>query len=150
MARFIFSMQNILNIKEQLEEQAKMEFARARILLDEEEARLTALLGRKDDYEEEGRRLRDAKLNVPDIIDNKNAIITIDGYIDLQRIEVNKAEANLELTRIKLNDAIKERKTYERLREKAHAEFIKEENAREAREVDELTSYKHTVKDKSK
>ncbi|MCL2719140.1 MAG: flagellar export protein FliJ [Lachnospiraceae bacterium] len=148
MAKFIFSLQNILNIKEKLEEQAKMEFAQARILLDEEEARLTALLERKADYEEEGRRLRDAKLNVQDIIDNKTAIVTIDGYIDLQRLEVKKAEANLELARLKLNEAIKERKTYERLREKAHEEFIREENAREAREVDELVSYKHTVKNK--
>lgn len=146
MAKFIFSMQNILNIKQKLEEQAKMEFAHARMLLDEEEARLLALLKRKADYEEEGRHLRDDKLHVQDIIDNKNAIITIDGYIDLQRLEVKKAEDNLELTRLKLNEAIKERKTYERLREKAFEEFIKEENAREAKEVDELVSYKHATK----
>ncbi|MCL2052043.1 MAG: flagellar export protein FliJ [Lachnospiraceae bacterium] len=146
MAKFIFRMQNILNIKGKLEEQAKMEFAHARMRLDEEEAKLAALAGRKEDYEEKGRRLRDDKLNVQDIIDNKNAIITIDGYIDIQRFEVKKAEDQLELARLKLNEAIKERKTYERLREKSYEEFIKEENASEAKEVDELISYKHAVK----
>jgi len=145
MAKFIFTMQNILNIKSQFEEQAKMDFAHARIRLDEEEARLAALYERKQDYIEEGRKLRETKLHVQDIIDNKNAIITIDGYIDIQRLQVKKAEDNLELMRAKLNEAIKERKIYERLREKAFEEFALEENAREAREVDELVSYKHAV-----
>jgi flagellar FliJ protein len=145
MAKFIFRMQSILNIKHKLEEQAKMEFAQARRRLDEEEARLAALFQRKEDYLEEGRRLRGDKLHVQDIKDNKNFILTIDGYIDLQRLAVRQAEADLETARIKLNEAIKERKTYERLREKAFEEFIKEENAREAKEVDELTSYKHAV-----
>ena len=145
MAKFIFTMQNILNIKEKFEEQAKMDFAHARMLLDEEEERLAALLNRKGEYEEEGRRLRASKLNVQDIIDNKNAIITIDGYIDLQRLRVRKAEENLEQARVRLNEAIRERKTYERLREIAFEEFVKEENSREAKEVDERVSYKHAV-----
>jgi flagellar FliJ protein len=114
-------------------------------LLDEEEARLETLFVRKSDYEEEGRRLRASKLNVQDIIDNKNAIITIDGYIDLQRLRVRKAEENLEQARVRLNEAIRERKTYERLREIAFEEFVKEENSREAKEVDERVSYKHAV-----
>ena len=147
MAKFIFSMQNILNIKGKLEEQAKMDFAHARVRLDEEEARLAALFKRKEEYEEEGRRLRDSKLNVQDILDNKTAILTIEGYINTQQFEVKKAEDNLELARIKLNEAIRERKTYERLREKAFEEFIREENAREAIEVDELVSYKHATKE---
>ena len=36
MARFIYRMQSILNIKEKMEEQARMEFAAARMRLDEE------------------------------------------------------------------------------------------------------------------
>jgi flagellar FliJ protein len=138
-------MQNILNIKKRLEDQAKLEFAQARRRLDEEEIRLAALYKRKEDYLEEGRRLRDDKLCVQDILDNKTFIMTIDGYIDLQKLAVKKAEDILEAARFKMNEAIKERKTYERLREKAFAEFIHEENVREAKEVDELTSYKHAV-----
>lgn len=38
---------------------------------------------------------------------------------------------------------MQESKTQERLREKAFEEFMREENAREAREVDELVSYTH-------
>ena len=51
MARFRYRMQSILNIKEKLEEQAKMEFAAARMHLDEEEEKLQVLFDRKESYE---------------------------------------------------------------------------------------------------
>ena len=41
---------------------------------------------------------------------------------------------------------MQERKTQEKLYENAFAEFMQEENAREGREVDELTSYKYGIK----
>jgi flagellar FliJ protein len=145
MARFKFRMQGILNIKLKLEEQAKNEFARARRALDEEEARLAALYLRKEGYLEEGRRLQSDTLHVQDIIDNKNFIFIIDGYIDLQKLAVRRAEEQLEIARQKMNEAIKERKTYERLREKAFEEFLQEEKVTEMKEVDEVTSYKHAV-----
>ena len=146
MARFIFRMQSILNIKEKLEEQAKLEFGLARRALDEEEARLSALFVRKDGYMEEGRRLMADQLCVQDIMDNKGYIITMDGYIDLQRLAVKQAEEFLEAARQKMEEAIKERKTYERLRERAFEEFVLEEKAREFKEVDELVSYRHAMK----
>jgi flagellar FliJ protein len=145
MARFIFRMQSILNVKHQLEEQAKLAFAMARRRLDEEEERLAALCARKEEYMEEGRRLRGDRLHVFGIKENKEFIMTMDGYIDLQRLEVKRAENELEIARLAMNEAIKERKTYERLREKAFEEFMHEVNVRETKEVDEITSYKHAV-----
>ena len=71
MAKFIYRMQNILNLKTKLEEQQKMEFAAARKRLDEEEEKLNLLFRRKANYEEEGRRLREDSLNVQDILDNR-------------------------------------------------------------------------------
>lgn len=146
MARFVYRMQSILNIKGKLEEQAKMEFAAARIRLDAEEAKQEALAARKRGYEEEACRLREDKLHVQDILDNKNAILKMDEYILLQNLQVKQAEDLLEAARVHLEEAIRERKTYERLREKAFEEFVKEENARESKEIDELTSYIHGQK----
>jgi flagellar FliJ protein len=139
-------MQSILNIKGKLEEQAKMEFAGARLRLDEEEAKLAAIHKRKEFYEEEGIRLREDKLHMQDILDNKDAILRMDEYILIQRLEVKKAEHMLETARLRLQEAIRERKTYERLREKAFEEFLQEENARESKEIDQLTSYIHGSK----
>ena len=109
MAKFIYRMQNILNLKLKLEEQQKMEFAAARKRLDEEEDKLHLLFRRKEGYEEEGRRLREDNLNVQDILDNRNALLQMDDYIAFQRIQVSKAEAKLEEERQKLQEAVQER-----------------------------------------
>ena len=146
MAKFKYRMQSILNIKEKLEEQAKNEFAAARRRLDDEEEKLENLKKRKAEYEEEGRRLRMSALNILDLNDNKNAMDTMDEYISLQQIEVNRAEAFLEEARVKLTEAMKETKIQNRLREKAFEEFKKEINAQEAKEIDELTSYTYGQK----
>ena len=113
MAKFIYRMQNILNLKLKLEEQQKMEFAAARKRLDEEEDKLHLLFRRKEGYEEEGRRLREDNLNVQDILDNRNALLQMDDYIAFQRIQVSKAEAKLEEERQKLQEAVQERKIQE-------------------------------------
>lgn len=146
MAKFIYRMQNILNLKLKLEEQQKMEFAAARKRLDEEEEKLELLLNRKAGYEEEGRRLREDSLNVQDIRDNRNAILQMDEYIAYQKVQVSKAEAELEKERQKLKEAMQERKIQEKLRENAFEAFMKEENAREGKEVDELVSYTYGQK----
>ena len=48
MAKFIYRMQNILNIKYKLEESAKQEYAEARQALSAEEQKLDALKERSD------------------------------------------------------------------------------------------------------
>lgn len=141
MSKFMYRMQNILNLKYKLEEQAKADFAAARKRLDEELEKQERLYMRRAAYVEEGRRLREEHLNVRDILDNKNAILQMEDYIELQKLEVSKAEALLEEERLKLQKVMQERKVQEKLREKAFEVFIKEENARESKEVDELTSY---------
>ena len=146
MSRFVYRMQNILNLKYKLEEQAKLDFAAARKRLDDELEKLELLFGRKAAYEEEGRRLRENELNVQDILDNKNAILQMDDYILLQKVQVSRAEEELEAERRKLQEIRQERQVQEKIREKAFEIFIKEENARESKEVDELTSYTYGQK----
>ena len=141
MAKFIYRMQSILNIKEKMEEQAKMEFAQARIRLTEEEERLNYLVDRKDVYVNRGRELQKDSLNVFDIMENRDAIVLMKEFIEEQKKAVVKAEKQLEEARLKLQNAMQESKTHERLREKAFEEFVKEINAQEAKEIDELTSY---------
>lgn len=143
MSKFIYRMQSILNLKYKLEEQAKMDFAAARLKLDAEEEKLQNLYHRKLGYEEEGRGLREHTLNVQDILDNKNAILQMDEFIEYQKIEVSNSERALEEKRQKLEEVMKERKVQEKLWERAFEAFVREENSRESKEVDELTSYRY-------
>lgn len=141
MAKFKFKFQSILNIKASLEEQQKLAFAAARKHLDDEEERLNELYKRKAGYEEEGRMMRNNALVVRDICDNETAIVRIMEYIDEQTRAVKKAEDDLEEERLKLVDAMRERKTYEKLRERAFDEFVRDLNHTESLENDEHNSY---------
>ncbi len=143
MARFRYRMQSILNIKEKMEEQAKMDFAAARMHLDEEEEKLQVLYNRKESYENKGRELQKDSLKVLEILENRDAIAIMDEFIMVQKQQIKLAEDRLEAARRKLQLARQESKTQERLKEKAFEVFIHEENAREAKEIDELTSYTH-------
>ncbi len=141
MARFRYSMQSILNIKMKMETQAKQEFSTARAALDEEEERLQALYDRKSGYEETGMKLLCGTLKLREINENKMAIRCMEDYIDKQRISVNMAEEKLERARERLAEVRMERKTHEKLKEKAFDAFLMEEKRQESKEIDELTSY---------
>lgn len=146
MAKFIYRMQSILNIKEKLEEQARMDFAQANMRLAAEEEKLQQLKDRKLFYEEEGRRLQQDALKVTDILENQNAIERMKDFIAEQLLAVRKAEEAVEIARLALMEAMLETKTQHKLKEKAFEEFMREENAREAKEIDELTSYTYGQK----
>ncbi len=141
MAKFIYRMQSVLNIKYQLENQAKMELGRAQAALLEEEEKLQNLADRKEAYLEEGRSLRRQTLRVREIKDNKNALAIMDELIEKQHECVTEAEKKVEAARQKLQEEMQERKMHERLKEKAFEQFMREENAAESKAVDELTSY---------
>lgn len=141
MAKFRYRMQSILNIKYQLETQAKMDLGRAQARLMEEEEKLKTFIDRKEVYLEEGRRIRSKALNVNALRDNTNAVEVMDEMISRQREQVALAEKEVEAARIKLQEVMQERKMHERLKEKALEQFMREENAAEFKAVDELTSY---------
>lgn len=141
MARFIYRMQNILEIKRKLEEQEKMEYGLARARLNEEEEKLSRLKLRKTGYEELARQLLRENLKLGEVRDANEAILLMDEFMERQRLEIKKAEQALEEERIRLQEAIQERKIHEKLRENAYEQYLLEEKAAENREIDELTSY---------
>ncbi|MCR5278873.1 MAG: flagellar export protein FliJ [Lachnospiraceae bacterium] len=147
MARFRFRMQSVLDLKLRLEEQQKNAFAAAKKRLDEETDKLAALYARKEGYEQRGREQRAEALHIQDIIDNENAIIRMKEYIADQIAVIAKCEQQVEAERVKMVEMMKERKTYERLREKAFEQFIEDEKHEEGVINDEHNSYVYGIKE---
>lgn len=144
MAKFVYRMQNILNIKYKLETQAKSAYGEAKANLDREEEVLNQLYGRKSSYEEKLRNSMGDSLNILQIKQLENAVETMKYKIKVQLIAVKNARQKLELARQKLSEAMIERKTHEKLRENAFEEFKLEINSQEIKEIDELTSFKYS------
>lgn len=143
MAKFIFSMQNLLDIKKKLEAQEKNNYSRANLRLQEAEEKRQALQNRQQEAEQELKETMLSSLHVLEIRQKEEAIEILKMYVRQQEIVVKQREQELEEARIRLSEAIKERKTFEKLREKAFAEFVAEENKKEQKEVDELVSYRY-------
>lgn len=141
MAKFVYRMQSILNIKEKMEEQAKVAFGQANARLRTEEERLRRLYQRRIQYLAEGAMLRQTRLDPLKLQENEAALHYIDGEIKDQRIRVRQAEEAVERARQILQEYMIERKTQEQLKEAAFEEFKEELKREESKEVDELVSY---------
>ena len=142
MGRFRYRMQNILNIKEKLEEQAKNEFAAANIELQEEQEVLAQMLAHNKELEEESRRLRlKESLSIKDIEDNTLSKEIQKDKMKQQALRIHAAERKVEQKKKVMVDLMKERKTHEILKERAFEQFLLDEKAEESKQIDQLTSY---------
>ena len=143
MAKFTYKMQNILDIKYKLETQAKTAFSIAAANLRKEEEKLMELNQRREQYEAEAKKLVADKLDFLAIKVNRAAIENIKGAIRSQTLAVQIAQRNLESARRHLQEVMIDRKTHEKLKEKAFDEFKKELEKDESKVVDELVSFTH-------
>lgn len=146
MAVYKYKMQGILNIKEKLENQAKQDFANANLKLLEEEELLANIIKRKEEYLEEGKRLRMSVIDPVALEKNKLAVEVLEDEREKQEREVTLARKNVEVQRKKMMDARTETKTYEKLKEKDFDEFMSEEGRKESKEIDELNSFRFAEK----
>lgn len=148
MAKFIYKMQNILNIKVSLETQAKSAYGEAAHKLHLEESKLKDLLQLRLDYENKCRDLSMSTLDILAIKQCNQSIEFTKELIKKQIVSVKVAERNLELARNKLNEAMKDRKTHEKLKDNSFEIFKQELNADEKKEIDELVSFNYNDNNK--
>jgi flagellar FliJ protein len=144
MKKFKYSMESLLQIKLKLEDQAKNAYARARQRLLREEEKLKLLKDRRDAYEEELKALSMDRLDIVKIKKAKESIRIMEDKILNQMAAVRSAEQRLEVARIRLNNAMIERKTQERLKEKAWESYLLEYDAEERKAAEELTGYNYS------
>ena len=143
MAKFRYRMQNILNVKEKLETQAKNEFAIAAAKEREEEEKLNAVMARRDEKQAVLKSLVEEDLNVASIKEAEDALEVMKYHVGQQRLNLAAARQELEVKRDKLTAAMQDRKTHEKLKEKQFEQFKKDEAAKESKEIDEIVSYRH-------
>lgn len=141
MAKFIFKLQSILDIKLKLESQAKIAYGQANAKLRREEAALQMLISQRVMYEKRAVELVSGTINIRDIKENKQSIDIMKSKIRAQMMVVQAAEKQVEAARLKLNEMMIERKTFEKLRERAFEEFKQEVAYEENQAVNELVSY---------
>ena len=142
MAKFVFKLESILSIKYKLEDQAKTEYGLELARLRLEEEKLLKLEEKKEGYQI---KLKDAVQNYLDvnhIRELQSSVEYVKYNMSIQRLVIKAQEQRVEEARRKLDEAMKERKTFEKLKEKAFEQFKIELEAQERKEIDELVSFR--------
>lgn len=142
MAKFIFKMESILSIKTKLEDQAKAEYGIEVMKLREEEHKLMLLEKRKHGFEQQLLEAVNGRLVILSIKRLEDSVENLKYNIKLQIVVIRQQEERVAKARAKLDNAMKERKIYEKLKEKAFEEFKAEINAAEQKEIDQLVSFR--------
>ena len=124
MAKFVYRMQNILDLKQKLEEQEKANFGLAVARYNEEQQKLRDIMVRQAGYEKHLKDISIGDIDIKEIRSCKSAIAAMKVALRSQLIEVSKA-----------------RKMHEKLREHAFEEFLDEIDREESKITDELVSY---------
>lgn len=141
MAKFKYRMQNILDIKMKLESQAKIAYGIANQKYLDEQKKLQEIMLRRASYEKVLKESMIGKIDVRQVSHARADVNTMKTLMRRQMMEVHKAERMLEDARKALNEVMMERKTHEKLKEKAFEQFKAELNAEESKEIDQLVSY---------
>ncbi|MBR6293817.1 MAG: flagellar export protein FliJ [Lachnospiraceae bacterium] len=145
MHKFRFKLEGVLSVKMRLEEQAKAAFASAMQTLNACEQKRDEAAARVRSYEAKLEELVNGILNITEITVCKDAIRIVREDLIEKENAVKRAQNRVEMCRKNLSNAIMERKTIEKLKEKEFEEYIKEYNDEERKQIDELVSYRHNA-----
>lgn len=143
MAKFLYSMQNVLNVKYKLEDQAKSAFSQAQMRVNEAKQELLMLTQRRISYEKTKQDLMRDRLDVRKLNECEQAIHTMQYYETEQKKKVAALEAVLDNATRKLKEAMMDRKTHEKLKENEFETFLLDLNAQEKKEIDEVVSFQY-------
>ncbi len=95
MAKFVYGMQNVLNIKERMETQAKTEYAQMLGALHDEEIRMQSIVNTLNSYKSQAKELAMGTLDIARIRRCSEAISITEDMAKNQAVRVRIAEKNV-------------------------------------------------------
>lgn len=139
MAKFLYKMQSVLNIKEKQEEEQKMLFVESKNKYEKELFALDEISKTINDLRKDLDISGGSSLAASELKEMYNTFnLYLDNY--KRQIEVvDQAKLNFENAKESMKEATIERKAQDKLKEKAFISFIVEENKKEQKIIDELS-----------
>lgn len=142
MSHFQFRMDNILNIREKLEEKKKQEYGKALSRLEIENEKKQKLMDEKNFLLQTLNHKVEEKVSPNEVISYNQYI----HYLKKKTIEQDKIVRNaaqyVQKKHEELLESVKQKKMLELLKEKQWIEFQEEANKQEQKIIDEIVSFK--------
>ncbi|HEX2927669.1 MAG TPA: flagellar export protein FliJ [Ruminiclostridium sp.] len=142
MQKFEFRLESVRNLKFQMEDNAKNNLALATKELEKQKEYLNGLQYANETSIQEFNTEVDKGISINQIKIYNNYFASMKQKITNQKEYVNKARRHVDIKRESLVKAVQERKILDKLREKKHEEFLKEQGKAEQILIDELNSFK--------
>ncbi len=144
---FNYRFQNILKVKEILEDQRKHQVAQEQKQLFLEKERLKLLIKKRENNIEKWKEItKDSNIvKIKELQETAMYIDKINDFIDGQSDIVNQQKENVNIARTELVEAKKQTKIFKKLKEKDYERFLERQSKREMMLTDQIVTYNSSV-----
>lgn len=147
MKKYSFRLQPVLDIREKTLEDKRLEMAQVIQLLNEQQDGLGKLLAKQDAYKEELESLSlEDDLNVFSLANFKNYMVNLQTQIKQQEANIENTKKALRVKQDAVNEALKDVKVLEKLKEKQSQKFYRDIEMKEANEIDDISTTRYRLK----
>lgn len=140
MRRFNFRLQSILNLKEKKLEDERLKLAGIISVLESQKDILLEMNEKKEYLEAQLENITNSQvLDIQNVVGYKNFLNRTTQDIKMQFEIIKKTQFELEEQQIKVNEAYREVKVLEKLKEKQYKNFLFEYEQTQIKEMDDIT-----------
>ncbi len=139
--RFTFRLQSVLNIKEKKLEDERLKLAQIISTLEAQKDVFLELNDKKENFKKQlNQALESSILDIQTVVSHKNYLQRIEQDIETQFEIIKKTQIELEEQQRAVNEAYKEVKVLEKLKEKQYKNFLFEYEQNQIKELDDITN----------
>lgn len=147
MKKYSFRLQPVLDIREKTLEDKRLEMAQVIQLLNEQQEGLERLIAKQASYKDELESLSlEDDLNVFALANFKNYMVNLQEQITQQEHNIENTKKALRVKQEAVNEALKNVKVLEKLKEKQSQKFYKDIEMKEANEIDDISTARYRLK----
>lgn len=147
MKKYSFRLQPVLDIREKTLEDKRLEMAQIIQLLNEQQEGLERLIEKQVSYKDELESLSlEDDLNVFALANFKNYMVNLQEQITQQEHNIENTKKALRVKQEAVNEALKDVKVLEKLKEKQSQKFYKDIEMKEANEIDDISTARYRLK----
>lgn len=144
MKKFKFKLDAVLKLRQRIEDELKKQLADLKKELEFEVALLVKYRNDKITCQNELKGLRSSHLDIKKIIMHENYLEVLNENIEVQVVRVAEAKEAVEVKRLELLEASKDKKAVEKLHEKKFAEHVASLQSTEQKFLDEISTMRFT------
>ena len=146
MKRFLYRFQRILEVKEGVENLCRAELAEILSVINKEKTQLEFFNRVKQKHMSSDRGVKSLQFNVELLRTGANYSLMLQRKIEEQKQQVGQIEAVLEDKRKNLLEAEKERRIYEKLKDRDQKLYLREQKREERKQLDQVAERIHHQK----